>query len=136
MIVLCHGCWDILHIGHVRHLLEAKTRFGDVLIVSVSEDSDVARKGPDRPFYRLDERMEVLQALRFVDHVIPAYGNSAAQNIRQVRPDVYCKGVDYRERGIAQVELDACKLVGASVRFTESDKRSVTEEVLRKCVSV
>ena len=134
IIVLCHGCFDLLHVGHVRHLKAAKT-FGGRLVVSLSRDDDVRKlKGAGRPIYRLEERMEVIAALAFVDEVIVSNCASGADAILKVRPNIFCKGVDYSGKGICREERDACADVGAVVRYTDTEKRSVRED-MEKCAS-
>lgn len=133
IIVLCHGVFDILHVGHVRHLEQART-FGNYLVVSVTDDPFV-NKGPGRPINPLEDRMQCLRALRCVDLVISSRFPSALDNIGKIRPAYYCKGIDYADKGLRDAEMAACLLVGAEVRFTTTPKTSVTE-ILRKCAFV
>ena len=78
--------------------------------------------------------MEVIAALSFVDEVVVSNCPSGADAIRKVRPDVFCKGVDYVGKGICKEERDACADVGAVVRYTDTEKRSVRED-MEKCAS-
>lgn len=91
--MLCHGCFDVLHIGHVRFLTAAKG-LGDHLIVSVTADAFVT-KGRGRPIFTAEERGEMLEALSVVDQVYIAYAASALPIIEHLRPDLYVKGGDY-----------------------------------------
>ena len=95
-IVFTNGCFDILHAGHVRYLDEAKQQ-GEVLIVGLNSDESVrALKGAGRPVNPAADRAEVLCALRSVDHVV-VFGEETAENlVRQLEPDVYVKGGDYK----------------------------------------
>jgi rfaE bifunctional protein nucleotidyltransferase chain/domain len=93
-ISLCHGCFDLLHPGHLYHLEESKNK-ADILIVSVTSDEFV-NKGSGRPYFRLKERIKALSSLNFVDYVIESKTESAIQNINLVKPDFYCKGPDYK----------------------------------------
>ena len=94
--VLAHGCFDLLHAGHIEHLQEAKRR-GDRLVVSVSGDAFVS-KGAWRPQFNAERRAEHLRALRFVDEVfINDEGASAVPAIERVRPQIYIKGPDYAD---------------------------------------
>ena len=92
-VVLAHGVFDILHIGHIRHLEEARSH-GDLLVVSITPDQYV-NKGPGRPVFEELVRAEMLAALSFVDFVGLNVGPSAEPMIHAVKPDVYVKGPDY-----------------------------------------
>lgn len=92
-VVLAHGCFDLLHAGHIDHLLEAK-KLGDRLVVSVTDDQHV-RKGAWRPYYTVHERARHLRCLAFVDHVMISTGPTALDVINTVQPDIYVKGIDY-----------------------------------------
>ena len=125
-IVLANGCFDILHVGHVEHLEQAKT-FGDLLLVSLTVDQAV-NKGPGRPIYTWEERAKVLRALKFVDSVIPT--RNAVEAIRMVRPDVFVKGIDYSNGDMWTEDVDAaCKEVGAKLQFTTTQKKSATDAI-------
>jgi rfaE bifunctional protein kinase chain/domain/rfaE bifunctional protein nucleotidyltransferase chain/domain len=94
-IVHCHGVFDLLHIGHINYLQSAK-KYGDVLIVSVTEDKFI-NKGPGRPFFTNDLRMQALSALSCVDYVFLNRAPTALEVIRLIRPNYYVKGKDYRD---------------------------------------
>ncbi|MDA9633216.1 PfkB family carbohydrate kinase [bacterium] len=93
-IVLCHGVFDVLHSGHIMHFREAKAH-GDILIVSITDDKFI-NKGPNRPFYNLDQRMKMVSSLSIVDLVIPSLEVTAISNLSLIKPDLYCKGLDYK----------------------------------------
>lgn len=126
-IVLCHGVFDILHIGHHRHLREARS-FGERLVVSITAAAFVT-KGPGRPACCDQERAEQLLDLRFVDDVFVSHDYTGAAAIRFWRPAVYVKGADYAARGVCLPEREACAATGAVIRYTTAVKRSVTELV-------
>lgn len=130
-VVMCHGVFDVLHIGHVRHLQEARS-LGDYLVVSVTADRFVY-KGAGRPWNTLDDRMKVLWALRCVDRVMASEAPSSVANIGTVRPAIYCKGADYADKGLRDAEIAACALVGAEIRYTTAKKTSITEIMERQC---
>ncbi|NUQ48725.1 MAG: adenylyltransferase/cytidyltransferase family protein [Phycisphaerae bacterium] len=92
-VVQCHGCFDIVHPGHLRYLQSAR-RLGDLLVVSLTGDANVS-KGPDRPYIPQDLRAENLAALEFVDWVVIDPNPTAADLIALLRPDVYVKGREY-----------------------------------------
>ncbi len=94
-IVFTNGCFDLLHLGHVRSLEQARS-LGDRLLVAVNGDASVRRlKGDDRPVVPARQRMEVLAALACVDWVIPFRGATPLAAIRAIRPDVLAKGGDW-----------------------------------------
>ena len=94
-IVMANGCFDTLHVGHVRYLEGAK-REGDVLIVAVNSDASVkCLKGPGRPVLDEQARAQLVAALRCVDHVVIFPEPDVAPLLEQLRPDVHAKGTDY-----------------------------------------
>lgn len=104
-VVHCHGCFDVLHAGHVRHLHEA-WKLGDLLVVTVTSDRFVD-KGPGRPAFSQDYRAEVLDALWCVGVVAVCDHPTAVEAIRAVRPSVFAKGEDYayhKTRRLAEEE--------------------------------
>ena len=94
-VVFTNGVFDLLHLGHVRYLREARD-LGDLLIVAVNSDTSTRRlKGPTRPIIGEDERAETLAALIAVDYVTIFADATAERLVRLLRPDVYVKGADY-----------------------------------------
>ncbi len=103
-IVMTNGCFDLLHVGHVRYL-EAAAALGDRLIVAVNSDASVRRlKGAPRPINRLADRSEILHRLRAVDWVVSFNTDTPRDLIAQILPDVLVKGGDYRIADIAGAE--------------------------------
>lgn len=129
--VLANGCFDLLHAGHIAHLREAAA-MGDRLVVALTADAFVA-KGPGRPIQAWEDRAAVLEALRCVDQVVQS--TSAYTAILKVRPTIFVKGIDYRHAEI-EADREACRIVGAQIRFTTAPKRSTTEILkrARECV--
>ena len=121
-IVHCHGVFDLLHIGHIRHFQQAK-ELGDVLVVTATPDEYV-NKGEGRPAFGERLRAEAIAALDCVDFVAINRWPMAAETIRLLRPHLYVKGAEYREAendntgGIA-IEEEAIKSVGGELAFTE-----------------
>ena len=94
-IAFANGHFDVLHVGHLRYL-EAAREQGDALIVAINEDASVTRlKGPGRPIVPAHERAELIAALAPVDFVVIFEGDSPAELLTELRPDVHCKGPDY-----------------------------------------
>jgi rfaE bifunctional protein nucleotidyltransferase chain/domain len=121
-IVHCHGVFDLLHPGHIRHLAEAKA-FGDVLVVTITEDRYV-NKGPNRPAFPHGLRAESLAALAAVDYVAVNHFPTAMQAIAAIKPDVYAKGPDYKHAaddvtGKIVDEEAAVRAYGGTIAFTE-----------------
>ena len=94
-IVTTNGCFDILHVGHVRYLEQAKS-YGDILIVALNSDKSVKKiKGENRPINNENDRAEVLSALRSVDYVVLFDETSPIDLLLKIKPDVHTKGADY-----------------------------------------
>lgn len=93
-IAFANGCFDLLHVGHVRYL-QAASLEADRLIVAVNDDAAAARKGPGRPILKAAERAELVAALRGVDYVTIFSEPTVAPLLELLRPDVHCKGTDY-----------------------------------------
>ncbi|QDV06592.1 Bifunctional protein HldE [Planctomycetes bacterium Poly30] len=97
-VVFTNGCFDVLHAGHVRYLRFSRSK-GDALIVGINDDASVTRlKGPSRPVNGLEDRMEVLAALEFVDAVVSFEEDTPKKLVEQVSPDVLVKGEDYANK--------------------------------------
>lgn len=94
-IVLAHGVFDLLHVGHIKYLKKAKS-FGDILIVSITSDIHV-NKGPGRPYFNQELRAEFLEAISFVDYIIINNFETSEKIISIIKPDYYVKGQDYKE---------------------------------------
>ncbi|MGB6236174.1 MAG: PfkB family carbohydrate kinase [Bradyrhizobium sp.] len=126
-IVLCHGVFDLLHVGHIRHLRAAKA-FGDILVVTITDDPYV-NKGPDRPAFPSELRAEFLASLEFVDYVGVVDDGSALPAIRSVKPAFYVKGDEYADAesditGKIQIEQDLVNSLGGELVFTHDIKFS------------
>ena len=121
-VVLCHGVFDLLHIGHIRHFEQAK-QLGDILVVTVTPDRYV-NKGPHHPAFPQNLRAESLAALDCVDYVAINGWPTAEETIKLLKPNIYAKGSDYRDAGkdhtgkITEEEA-AIKAVGGEIAFTE-----------------
>ena len=99
--MMTNGCFDLLHVGHLRYLQQAAA-LGDRLIVAVNSDESVAGiKGPQRPLNRLRDRMEMLAGMECVDWVVDFSEATPARLIASVLPDILVKGGDYRAEDIA-----------------------------------
>ena len=113
-LVFTNGVFDLLHVGHVRYLAQARA-LGDALVVAINSDRSVRElKGPDRPLFDQDERAEILAALRHVDYVVVFDDVSPRSLIKRLLPDVLVKGGDYQLdeiHGREEVEAAGGKVV-------------------------
>jgi D-beta-D-heptose 7-phosphate kinase/D-beta-D-heptose 1-phosphate adenosyltransferase len=104
-VVFTNGCFDILHVGHVKYLQEAKS-FGDVLIVGLNSDESVSRlKGPSRPVNIAQDRAYILAALEAVDYVVPFEEDTPHYLIKMIEPDTLVKGGDYKGKDVVGTEF-------------------------------
>jgi rfaE bifunctional protein nucleotidyltransferase chain/domain len=120
-IVLCHGTFDLLHTGHIKHMQNAKAQ-GDILFVSITADSFVL-KGPGRPVFNEQLRLDNIAALESVDYVFINHSQTALISIDAIKPSYYAKGSDYKNSsedvtGNIEKEINAVKLHGGSIYFT------------------
>lgn len=120
-VVHCHGCFDIVHPGHVRHLRQAKA-MGEILLVSITGDAGI-NKGQGRPLIPEELRAENLAALDFVDWVHIEHRPTAQELLEEVRPDVYVKGREYEHNSDPRfrAEKDAVERHGGRVIFSSGD---------------
>tara|TARA_B100001057_G_C22870379_1_gene958565 strand:- start:8779 stop:10302 length:1524 start_codon:yes stop_codon:yes gene_type:complete len=122
IIVHCHGVFDLLHIGHIKHLEKAR-KLGDKLIVTLTSDRHV-NKGPGRPVFNETLRCEAISALDAVDYVAINDASTAINPIKTLKPNIYCKGTDYKNfkddiTGEIKNELKELKKVKGKIFFTE-----------------
>ena len=134
-VVFTNGCFDLLHLGHIRYLRQAR-ELGDLLVIGLNSDASTRRiKGPLRPLVPAEERAETLAALEFVDFVILFDDTTAEGLISLIKPDVYVKGGDYAE-GKALPEADIVREYGGRVEILPIvEGRSTTnivETILRR----
>jgi len=119
-IVHCHGCFDLMHIGHIKYF-QASRKMGDILVVTVTPDIYVD-KGLDRPVFNQNLRAESIAALECVDYVSINKWHTAEETLRLLRPDIYVKGQEFEnledKTGKIQREYKIVKEIGAEVRFT------------------
>jgi len=129
-LVLANGCFDILHIGHIRYLEEAKS-FGDLLLVAVNSDSSVRKlKGEGRPVVSERERASIIAALRFVDYVVVFEESDVCSIIREAQPDIHCKGGDYKEEDVP--EREEVIRNGGIVKIAGGKKLRSSSDLIRK----
>jgi rfaE bifunctional protein nucleotidyltransferase chain/domain len=131
-IVLANGCFDLLHVGHVRYLRAARD-LGDVLFVGINSDAAVARiKGPGRPLIPAVERAEILSSLREVDHVVVFEEDTADRLIASLRPHVHAKGTDYAPDAVP--EEATVRAIGGRVAVVGDPKSHSTRDLITQIV--
>lgn len=129
-IVLANGCFDLLHVGHIRYL-EAAKEFGDFLVVGVNSDEQVRKlKGESRPFQNEHERAEIIAALRCVDAVTIFLEATVTELIRAIRPDFHAKGTDYTADNVPEREI--VQECGGKVVIVGDAKNHSTTEMLER----
>jgi rfaE bifunctional protein nucleotidyltransferase chain/domain len=127
-IVLANGCFDLLHVGHVRYLDGAKA-LGDVLVVGINSDAQAQTlKGEGRPFIPADERAEMIAALKVVDLVTIFNEPTVEELIRAIRPDVHAKGTDYTTDTVP--ERDIIRHVGGRVAVVGDPKNHSSTDLI------
>ena len=127
-IAFANGCFDLLHVGHVRYLRAAR-ELGDVLFVAINSDAAVARlKGKGRPLMPAAERAEILMSLREVDHVVVFEEDTADRLIAALRPDVHAKGTDYRAGTVP--EESTVRSIGGRVAIVGDPKDHSTRDLI------
>jgi len=129
-VVLANGCFDLLHVGHVRYL-DAARALGDVLFVGLNSDAAVARlKGPGRPLMPAAERAEILAGLRAVDHVVVFDEDTADRLVSLVRPAVHAKGTDYTDASVP--EAASVRAAGGRVAIVGDPKDHATRDLIAR----
>ncbi|WP_354682254.1 adenylyltransferase/cytidyltransferase family protein [Cupriavidus necator] len=131
VIGLCHGCFDIVHVGHIHHLQQAST-IVDRLFVSITADKYV-NKGPDRPVFPGRSRAEFIASLRYCDHVIVNHAATAEPIISALQPDAFFKGADYRSSSDSrlQAERELVESNGGRVILTDDMVLDSTSRIVQ-----
>ncbi len=131
-LVFTNGCFDLLHVGHVRYLQAARA-LGDALIVAINGDESVrALKGDGRPLNRAEDRAEVIAALESVDRVVIFPEVRATQLLEFVRPAIYVKGGDYTESTLHADERAVLERIGTEIRILPFEAGHSTSGLLKK----
>ncbi|SJZ45069.1 D-glycero-beta-D-manno-heptose 1-phosphate adenylyltransferase [Selenihalanaerobacter shriftii] len=129
-IVFTNGCFDILHVGHVRYLQAAKAK-GDILIVGVNSDLSVKQlKGEKRPVVPESERAEMLAALEMIDYVVIFDELTAKNTIEELQPDIYVKGGDYKIEELPEAEV--VHEYGGKIKLVKEVKGASTTNIVKE----
>ena len=131
-IVLANGCFDVLHVGHVRYLEAAKS-LGDLLIVGINSDEQTRRlKGKGRPLVPQNQRAETISALEAVDFVTIFEEPTVEQLLLALKPDIHAKGTDYTEDSVP--ERDVVRSFGGRVAIVGDPKDHSSSQMLERLV--
>ena len=129
-IVLANGCFDVLHVGHVRYLAGAR-ELGDILVVGINSDEQVAiQKGAGRPVLPAPERAEIVAALKSVTYVTIFDEPTVEQLLLTLKPDVHAKGTDYTTESVP--ERDVVRSYGGEVAIVGDPKDHSTTEIIAR----
>ena len=129
-IVFTNGCFDILHVGHVRYLKES-SKHGDILIIGLNSDSSVKKlKGDSRPINTELDRAEILSELNFVDYVVIFEEESPVKLLDEIKPDIYTKGADYTVETLPEAQV-VIKNKG-EIKFINLIQGKSTTNVIKK----
>jgi D-glycero-beta-D-manno-heptose 1-phosphate adenylyltransferase len=132
-ITLANGCFDLLHVGHVRYLHAARALGGKLVVAINSDESVRALKGDGRPLMPAEERAEILAALADVDAVVVFPEKDVRAIIREIRPDFHAKGTDYTIESVPErAEVEAC---GGRVAIVGDPKNHSASEIIRSRIS-
>ena len=130
VVVLANGCFDLLHVGHVRALEDARSR-GDYLVVALNSDKSTEKlKGKGQPIIPLEERMEVVAALQFVDYVTCFDDERVDALLRKLKPTMMAKGQDYTEKTVP--ERETAKEIGTRIVIVGDKKNHATSKILAR----
>jgi rfaE bifunctional protein nucleotidyltransferase chain/domain len=129
-IVFANGCFDVLHVGHVRYL-EGARRLGDILIVGINSDEQVAmQKGPGRPVLPASERAEIIASLESVTYVTIFAEPTVSELLLALKPDVHAKGTDYTTETVP--ERDVVRSYGGEVAIVGDPKDHSTSVIIAR----
>jgi rfaE bifunctional protein nucleotidyltransferase chain/domain len=130
IVVFANGCFDLLHVGHLRYLKGSKA-LGDVLVVALNTDAGIRKiKGPSRPLMPLAERLELVAALQCVDYVTSFGEAKAEKTLKILRPDIQAKGTDYTLESVPEAAL--MRSLGGKVAIAGDAKDHSTTDLVAK----
>ncbi len=129
-IIFANGCFDVLHVGHIRYLEGAKS-LGDILIVGINNDkSESQLKGQGRPIMQEEDRIEIVAALECVDYVVPFSDPTVENLLRIIKPAIHTKGTDYTVETVPEREIVLS--YGGQIAITGDRKNHSTTDIIKK----
>ena len=127
-IVLANGCFDLLHVGHIRYLKEAKNR-GGILVLALNSDSSIRRlKGKGRPLLDEEERVKIMSAISYVDYITVFEEDTVEKVLLALKPDIHAKGADYTKETVP--EKETVRSYGGDIAITGGPKVRSTSELI------
>lgn len=127
-IVFGNGCFDLLHVGHIRYLRAAKA-LGDILIVAVNDDASIVELGKRSAVITpVDERVDILAAIAYVDYVIAFKERTVERLLRELRPDIHAKGTDYTAETVPEREI--VRAYGGEIAIVGDPKNHSTRDII------
>ena len=132
-VVWTSGCFDLVHLGHVRAIEQARS-LGDVLVVGVNDDEGVRRlKGPGRPVIPASDRVEILASLAAVDYAVVFEEATPTESLARLEPEIHCKGEEYAPPdGRPMPEADAVRQYGGRIEFLKLQPGYSTTELIHR----
>jgi len=132
-VVLANGCFDLIHVGHIRYLKESKNT-GDILVVALNSDSSVSTlKGKGRPILQEKERTDIISSLYFVDYITFFDELNVEKVLLALKPDIHAKGSDYTEDTVP--EKETVKEYGGAIAITGGPKVKSTSQLIKEIAS-
>ena len=132
-VVLANGCFDLLHGGHISYLESAKS-VGDILIVAINSDASIKKiKGEKRPILPESERLEILEAIEYIDYLLVFDEPSVDNLLRQLKPNIHAKGTDYTKETVP--ERQTAIELGIETIIAGSPKENATKDIIQTILS-
>lgn len=128
-VAFANGCFDLLHVGHIRYLLAAAAE-ADRLVVAINDDRTAGTKGPGRPILKAEDRAKLVAAIRGVDYVTIFPEPTVDPLLRLLKPDVHCKGTDYTLDTVP--ERETVRAYGGRIAIVGDPKDHSTRDLLRR----
>jgi len=133
VVVMANGCFDLIHVGHVRYL-QAARQLGDMLVVALNSDTSIHRlKGPGRPIMNQHDRAVILAAMEMVDRIVVFDEPDVRSLLRQLQPDIQVKGTDYTEETVPEREVVLG--YGGRVRIAGDPKDHSTRDLIADIIA-
>lgn len=132
-VVLANGCFDLIHIGHIRYLKESKKK-GDILVLALNSDSSIRKlKGEGRPILNQKERADIASAFYFIDYITFFDESNVEKVLLALKPDIHAKGSDYTEETVP--EKETVKGYGGTIAITGGPKIKSTSQLIKEIAS-
>lgn len=132
-VVLANGCFDLIHVGHIRYLKESKKK-GDILVLALNSDSSIRKlKGEGRPILNQKERADITSSFYFIDYITFFDDPNVEKVLLALKPDIHAKGSDYTEETVP--EKETVKGYGGTIAITGGPKIKSTSQLIKEIAS-